>query len=217
MAISGMTRAENSRESGKKQTLLQRWIVNNLGILILIIIVLLLIFVYAIQTFYYASARQKLTAELTSIVNILSRYAQDTETNLSPEMRSTFESFSAKDKMELMAVNVKGRVVLTSSGFSPSADTSLPDYESILQGGDGYWVGTAENNEKIMAVCMDISSFSTEYSAVRVVTSLTKVDGSITTVMIVATAICAAILLLLIVTGIYFVGSIIKPIAQVSN
>ena len=88
-----------------------------MGVLILIIIVLLLTFVYAIQTFYYASARQKLTAELTSIVNILSRYAQDTETNLSPEMRSTFESFSAKDKMELMAVNVKGRVVLTSSGF----------------------------------------------------------------------------------------------------
>jgi signal transduction histidine kinase len=217
MAINGMTRAENNRDSGKKQTLLRRWIVNNLGVLILIIIVMLLTFVYAIQTFYYASARQKLTAELTSIVNILSRYAQDTETNLSPEMRSTFESFSAKDKMELMAVNVKGRVVLTSSGFSPSVDTSLPDYESILQGGDGYWIGKAENDEKIMAVCMDISSFSTEYSAVRVVTSLTKVDSSITTVMIIATAICVAILLLLVITGIYFVGSIIKPISQVSN
>ena len=217
MAINGMTRAENNHDSGKKQTLLRRWIVNNLGVLILIIIVLLLTFVYAIQTFYYASARQKLTAELTSIVNILSRYAQDTETNLSPEMRSTFESFSAKDKMELMAVNVKGRVVLTSSGFSPSADTSLPDYESIVQGGDGYWIGKAENDEKIMAVCMDISSFSTEYSAVRVVTSLTKVDSSITTVMVIATAICMAILLLLVITGIYFVGSIIKPITQVSN
>ena len=217
MGINGMTRAENNHDSGKKQTLLRRWIVNNLGVLILIIIVLLLTFVYAIQTFYYASARQKLTAELTSIVNILSRYAQDTETNLSPEMRSTFESFSAKDKMELMAVNVKGRVVLTSSGFSPSADTSLPDYESIVQGGDGYWIGKAENDEKIMAVCMDISSFSTEYSAVRVVTSLTKVDSSITTVMVIATAICAAILLLLVITGIYFVGSIIKPITQVSN
>ena len=100
-----------------KRTLLRRWIVNNLSVLVLIIIVMELAFVYIIQTFYYTGARQKLTSELTSVVNILARYAQDSETNLTPEMRSTFESFSAKDQMELMAVNGKGRVVFTSSGF----------------------------------------------------------------------------------------------------
>ena len=215
MATSGMTRRNEHRE--KRSTLLWRWIMNNLAVLFLIMIVMELAFIYAIQTFYYAGARQKLTAELTSVVNILSRYAQDSETNLAPEMRATFESFSAKDKMELMALNVKGRVVLTSSGFSPAADTSLPDYESILDGGDGYWVGKAETGEEIMAVCADISSFSTEYSAVRVVTSLTEVDSTVTTITIAATIICAAILLLLIVTGIYFVGSIIRPITQIST
>ena len=180
-----MTRHNDRRD--KRATLLWRWIVNNLAVLFLIMIVMDLGFVYAIQTFYYAGARQKLTAELTSVVNILSRYAQDTETNLSPEMRATFESFSAKDKMELMALNVKGRVVLTSSGFSPNANASLPDYESICEGGDGYWVGKSDTGEKIMAVCADISSFSTEYSAVRVVTSLTEVDANVTTITIAAT------------------------------
>lgn len=213
MATSGTTR----RKPARKRTLLRRWIANNLGVIVLIIIIIELGFVYAIQTFYYAGAKQSLTAELTSVVNLLARYAQDSETNLSPELRNTFESFSAKDKMELMAVNGKGRVVLTSSGFSPASDTFLPDYESILDGGDGYWVGKAENNEKIMAVCMDISSFSTEYSAVRVVSSLSEVDSTITTITIAATIVCAAILLLLVMTGIYFVGSIIRPITQLSN
>lgn len=212
-----MTRPERGEKTAKKRTLLRRWIANNLGVMVLIMIVIELGFIYAIQTFYYVGARQKLTAELTSVVNILSRYAQDSETNLSPELRGTFESFSAKDKMELMAVNGKGRVVLTSSGFSPSADTALPDYESVMAGGDGYWVGRAENNEKIMAVCMDISSFSTEYSAVRVVSSLEEVDSTVTTITIAATIVCAAILLLLIITGIYFVGSIIRPISQLST
>ena len=200
-----------------KRTLLRRWIVNNLSVLVLIIIVMELAFVYIIQTFYYTGARQKLTSELTSVVNILARYAQDSETNLTPEMRSTFESFSAKDQMELMAVNGKGRVVFTSSGFSPAADTALPDYEDLLDGGNGYWVGKAENNEKIMAVCMDISSISTEYSAVRVVSSLSEVDASIATLTVAATVVCAAILLLLVITGIYFVGSIIRPVTQLST
>ena len=212
MATSGMT-----RRNTRKRTLLRRWIANNLGVIVLIIIIVELSFVYAVQTFYYVGARQKLTAELTSVVNILSRYEQDSETNLSPELRNTFESFSAKDKMELMAVNGKGRVILTSSGFSPEGDAYLPDYESILNGGDGYWVGKSERGEKIMAVCVNISSFSTEYSAIRVVSSLTEVDATITTITIASTVICAAILLLLVVTGIYFVGSIIRPITQVSS
>lgn len=215
MATSGMTRRNRRRD--KRTTLLWRWLMNNLAVIFLIMIVMELAFVYTIQTFYYAGARQKLTAELTSVVNILSRYAQDSETNLAPEMRSTFESFSAKDKMELMALGVKGKIVLTSSGFSPSANTSLPDYESVLSGGDGYWVGRSETGEKIMAVCADISSFSSEYSAVRVVTSLTEVDSSIMTFTVAATIVCAVILLLLIITGIYFMKSIIRPITQISG
>ena len=137
MVTSGMIRHKKDEKSEKKpekkpllpntrtqrkRSITKRWITNNLGVMILIILVVELAFVYAIQTFYYSSARQTLTSELTSVVNILSRYAQDSGTNLSSEMRNTLESFSAKDKMELMAVNSKGRVVLTSSGFSPAAD-----------------------------------------------------------------------------------------------
>lgn len=201
----------------RKRSITTRWMTNNLGIIVLIILVVELAFVYAIQSFYYSTARQTLTSELTSVVNILSRYAQDSDTNLSSEMRNTLESFSAKDKMELMAVNAKGRVVLTSSGFSPAASLAMPDYDNVMDGGDGYWVGTSESGEKIMALCADISAFSTEYSAVRVVVSLTALDDSIAVITLAATIICIAILLLLVVTGIYFMGTIIRPITQLSS
>lgn len=228
MVTSGMIRHKKDEKSEKKplfpteltqrkRSITKRWITNNLGVMILIIVVVELAFVYAIQTFYYSSARQTLTSELTSVVNILSRYAQDSGTNLSSEMRNTLESFSAKDKMELMAVNSKGRVVLTSSGFSPAADLAMPDYDDVMQGGDGYWIGKAENGEKIMALSANISAFSAEYSAVRVVVSLTKLDESIGSITLSATIICIAILLLLVVTGIYFITSIIRPITQLSN
>ncbi len=226
MAINGMKslrrrpelKSGNPRQKNvRKRTITQRWLLNNLGIIVLILIIMELGFIYALQTFYYSNARQTLSSELTSVVNLLSRYAQDSETNLSSEMRNTLESFSAKEKMELMAVNAKGRVVLTSSGFSPSADTAMPDYDSVLNGGSGYWVGKSEGGEKIMALCMDISSFSTEYNAVRVVVSLTEVDNTVRTLIFAITIICAAILLLLVFTGIYFMGTIIRPITQLSS
>ena len=219
MATSGMTRHKQGKKPNKSQrriSVTQRWITNNLGVVILIVLVIELAFVYAIQTFYYSSARQSLTSELTSVVNILSRYAQDSDTNLSSEMRNTLESFSAKEKMELMAVNAKGRVVLTSSGFSPT-NLAMPDYDNVMNGGDGYWVGTADNGEKIMALSANISGFSNEYSAVRVVVSLTTVDDAVQNITLAATGICIAIVLMLILTGIYFMNSLIHPIKQMSS
>ncbi|MBE6849357.1 MAG: HAMP domain-containing histidine kinase [Ruminococcus sp.] len=214
-----MTRHKQGKKPNKSQrriSVTQRWITNNLGVVILIVLVIELAFVYAIQTFYYSSARQSLTSELTSVVNILSRYAQDSDTNLSSEMRNTLESFSAKEKMELMAVNAKGRVVLTSSGFSPT-NLAMPDYDNVMNGGDGYWVGTADNGEKIMALSANISGFSNEYSAVRVVVSLTTVDDAVQNITLAATGICIAIVLMLILTGIYFMNSLIHPIKQMSS
>ncbi len=201
----------------RQRSIASRWITNNLSIIILIVFVIMLSFVYAVQSFYYSSARQTMTSELASVVNILSRYAQDSETNLSSEMRTTLESFSAKDKMELMAINAKGRVVLTSSGFSPAADTAMPDYEDLQNGREGYWVGRSENGEKIMAVCADISTISTEYSAVRVVISLTELDSSVTVIMIATAFVGFAVVLLLVLTGVYFIGTIVRPITQLSS
>ena len=68
-----------------------------------------------------------------------------------------------------------------------------------------------------MAVCADISSFSTEFHAVRVVCSLKEVDKTIDSIIIATSVVCVVILLLLVLTGTYFVGSIIKPIMQISS
>lgn len=44
-------------------------------------------------------------------------------------MRNTVESFTKKDRMELMMINSEGKVVITSSGFEPSNSYDMPDYD----------------------------------------------------------------------------------------
>lgn len=130
-------------------------------------------------------------------------------------MRSTIENFSDKDKMELMAINARGRVILTSSGFSQEEDTAMPDYEQAMENGSGYWVGKV-NGETMMAVSVDISDVSTDYSAIRVVASLEQIQGAVHTYAVAVGAVCCGVLLLLVVTGVYFIRSIIRPIKQIS-
>lgn len=200
-----------------KKSITKRWIVNNLGVVVLVMLVLDLTFIYAIQSYFYSSARQYLVSKINAVTSVLSVYSQDNAANFSAEMRNMLETFNEKDKIELMAINSKGRVVLTSSGFSPDENLLMPDYEQAMESGEGYFIGKMPSGEKILAVSVPISSFSSEYSSVRMVTSLTDIDSNIRTSAIAITIVCFAIILVVVITGLYFAGSIVKPIRQISS
>lgn len=199
----------------KKGSITRRWVLNNLGIIALVLLVLDVAIVYAFQSYYYSSAKQYLSTKLSSINGVLSRYAQDADMNLSLEMRNTIENFSDKEKMELMAINTNGRVVLTSSGFTLEADASMPDYEEAMEEGEGYWLGKS-GNETVMAMTLDISDLNTEYNAIRVVASVDQIQDNLKSLMLGVTTICLGILILLAVIGVYFVQSIVRPIKQIN-
>lgn len=208
-------RRKRKAKTPPRWTITRRWVINNLGLITLVLLVLDFASLYVIQNYYYGASQQYLNTKISSVTGVLSRYAQDADTSFSSEMRSTIENFSDKEKMELMAINSKGQVVLTSSGFTPEENAAMPDYESAMDGGDGYWVGTV-GKETVMAVTVDISDLSTEYNAIRVVASLEQVKETLHTYIFGVTAICVGILLLLAITGVYFIRSIVQPIQQIN-
>lgn len=189
---------------------------NNLGVIVMLLMVIALSVVYALQNYYYNSAEQYLRVRINSVSSVLTRYAQDADVNFSSELRSTLENFSDKDKMELMAIDSKGRVQLTSSGFPPAEVLEMPDYQSLMDDGDGYWVGSM-NGEKVMAISVDISGMSTEYNAIRVISSMRNIDSAMTGYMAAIAVSCILIVLLLLITGYYFVNSIVKPITAINE
>ena len=208
-------RRKRKAKTPPRWTITRRWVINNLGLITLVLLVLDFASLYVIQNYYYGASQQYLNTKISSVTGVLSRYAQDADTSFSSEMRSTIENLSDKEKMELMAINSKGQVVLTSSGFTPEENAAMPDYESAMDGGDGYWVGTV-GKETVMAVTVDISDLSTEYNAIRVVASLEQVKETLHTYIFGVTAICVGILLLLVITGVYFIRSIVQPIQQIN-
>ena len=200
-----------------KKSITKRWIVNNLGVIILALLVIEMVVIYAVQSYFYSSAKQYIISKINAVTSVLSIHSQDSSASFSAEMRNMLETFNEKDKIELMAINSKGRVVLTSSGFSPDEDAPMPDYEEAMEKGEGSYTGTLTGGEKILAVSMPISSLNGEYSAVRMVTSLTEIDNTIQGYILMITIICTAIILIIIITGLYFAGSIVKPIRQISS
>ena len=200
-----------------KKSITKRWIINNLGIVVMALLIISMAIVYAIQNYFYVSARQYLISKLNAVTSILSIHSQDSSANFSAEMRTMLETFNEKDKIELMAINSKGRVVLTSSGFSPDADDIMPDYIQAMESGEGSKVYRLQGGEKVMAVSVPISSLNSEYSSVRMVTSMTEIDNTIKTYILAVAVVFMTIILVIITIGLYFAGSIVKPIRQISG
>lgn len=201
-----------------KKSITRRWLTNNFGIVVLILLVISVAMITSVQSYYYSSAQQYLVSKLNAVNGILTRYAEDAGTDLNTELRATLERFSDKERMELMAIDYEGRIVLTSSGFSTESLNNMPDYDSAMNSSNsyGYSMLRTENDEHIMAVTYPISAISSEFSAIRVVTSLEAIDSTVNGIALIIIGIAVAIILLLGGMGMYFMRSLIRPIREIN-
>ncbi len=97
-------------------------------------------------------------SKANEIAGVLTIYSQDSNTNFAGEIREMVESFSDKDKMELMVIISKGKVILTSSGFSPGETMPMPDYESMKNSEESIGMGITKQptGEKVIAMSYPI-------------------------------------------------------------
>lgn len=206
----------------KRKSIATRWFINSLGV-IAIIMLIIIIGVYAfVRNYYYNSVSQYLRSEASIVWGVLTRYYEDTSTDYSGEVRNTIEMFDKKNIMELMAVNHEGNIVISSSGFSPDVEQEMPDYWEALESSDGIgeYVGTLSRSsvsEKYMAVSVRLNAGHGNYSAIRVMTSLTGVDRQIMQLVFISVMVGIFVLLLVLTMGLYFVKSIISPLREIAG
>lgn len=195
-----------------------RWMVNTLSVAAVLLVVVNICIYYFTRQYYYGSAESYLVSEANASQTILARLYDDLSSNYSSEVRNVVESFNKKDQMELMSINKAGEVTLTSSGFTPDEEYNMPDYEKALESDNGVGVYLGRDNGKnILAVTTVISKPSTSYSALRFVTSLDKIDSQIGGIMLTSFIVSAFILLVVAITGVYFVKSICVPLARIGG
>ena len=203
----------------RRVTITRRWLVNNLGVISIMLFAVVISGMVFVRSYYYGTARQYLTSRINMISSILQRSYTDPSASFSAEVRSIVENWNEKDKMELMVVDGRGRVGLTSSGFVPEESfDSMEDFNQALSSGtSGYYTGKISSGENIMAVCLMLPDNDLGYSAVRLVSSMEKIDRSVSFIALIFIVICFAILILMFASGLYFIKSIVIPVRQIGS
>jgi hypothetical protein len=104
---------------------------------------------------------------------ILGRAYSDVSRNFTSEVRSSVLNWSESGKIELMASDDEGRVLLTSGGFAPEYDLRTKDLsDAVSSGGYGYFTGRLVSGEKVIAVTAVLPRNSGGFTALRMMSSL---------------------------------------------
>lgn len=196
----------------------RRWIVNSLGVILVILIALEVVISVSIKNYYYDSAERIVLAQSETISGLLSKYSAENSGDYENYFRSLVASFNKKNRMELMILDRKENVIITSSGFLPDKETLTPDCAEAIAAGDSSarYTGKA-GDEKVFSITVIPDGRTEGYYAFRLVTSLERVNTQIFLIIAVTGLICLAIIFFVIVSGSYFINSIVIPVGQIGD
>ena len=187
-----VSRARNKSARG---SIAWRWMINTLSVVGILLIVANVCIYHFTRQYYYGSAENYVVSEANATATVLARLYEDMAVNYSTEVREVIENFEKKDRMEIMSVNSSGEVTLSSSGFSPDSSYNMPDYESALASEDGVGIFMGiDGGEKILAVTVTLAQPSSNYHALRFVTSLAGIENQLSTIMLLALVVSAGII-----------------------
>ena len=201
-----------------KGSITRRWLLNSLGVILLVMITLIATLSLVVQGYVYNGIQWALNGRSEELTNMFAGYGRKSPSDFSDAAGSYVQDFPDKERMELMVLNSSGRVTVTSIGFAPDQSQPVPDYKTALADKNGYgtWTGRLTSGEKVMAVTRVVHSDSgTPIGAVRYVVSLEEADRQI--ILIIGALVAAGILIILFVifSSYYFMRSIITPIKRI--
>ena len=199
----------------------RRWLLNTIGVAFLVLAVSITTLSLMVQSSTYNGMELALAGRADELLNWLSTVAQyNTSSEFVSNVRDYIEVFPDKNQMEIMALDQNGQVFITCTGFEPDYDQEMPDYQEALQRADGAgkWVGSLNTGEKAMAITRVVRDDNGSLiGSVRYLVSMEQADRQISLIIFVLVAAGVFIMLLLTLSGMYFIRSILVPVRQLSQ
>ena len=196
----------------------KRSLLNSLGVILVILIALEIVIAFSIKDYYYGSVEKVVYSQSETVSGLLSKYYSEGTGDYEDYFRGIVTSFEKRNIMELMAMDEDGNVILTSSGFLPEKSSLTPDCFEAKDniGKNAEYIGEI-NGENIMSVTVVPDGSTEEFFSFRLVTSMENVDRQILVAIIGTSLIGIAIIFFVVVSGSYFINSIVNPVGQISE
>lgn len=192
----------------------KRWVRGSLLITFVVLLLAESVFVYFLLRSSYDGVRNALRFRTQTLITQLAASDAQTPESRSTTLRRMVEQFSEKDRFELTLLDNNGRVALSSTGYVPR-QTGLNAGEYSGEVSSRRY--TTSLGERVMSYTTPLTLDVEEFAAIRIITSLELVDRSNLQMLGISIAIVLCIVLFSVWSGLFFIRSIVRPIAAIEH
>lgn len=199
----------------KFRSIATQWIINILLVTVLFVVVIGTILCSLVRIIYIDRIRAK-AVEYAQDFSMLS--AAIPEDYLATAREYT-EDFLYKDKIEIEILDASGNILISTNGFLPT-ETLMPDYTAALESpsGTAYTETKTAYGEPILCGTNILADYgSGSNGAIRWIVSLESANRIVLYLRLLIIGIGAAVVAVTLLSGIFFIRSIVRPIQQVSG
>ena len=197
----------------------KRWIKGSLLIIIALLVMASAFMLLTFRNSYYSAAQTALSNRINTINGTLNASGRMSATEREELLFRITSDFSEKDKFELMLLGENGQVVATSSGFTPASRQNTDDFAQAVATEDELFINTyvSQMGEKIMSATFVLEEPARDVCAVRITTSLDKIDQEINVIFAFIIIAAVAVITFSVMSGTFFIRSIVMPIQSIRD
>ncbi len=197
-----------------------RWLLTTILVIALILTGISATIVLVLKDYYYETAENKLQSlgQSSVVADYFSSYLGSNDDYFSARAMEYVDNYQELNVAELWVIDKNGEIVVTSTGFV-SDNEEYPDYLEALEtvSGRALWQGTMSSGEKVMALSVLLPRTNgMSNGAVRYIISLEAIDLQITKITFIVSVISLFALLLVVLSGLFFIRSIVVPVKKLN-
>ena len=198
----------------------RRWMRNTVLLVIAIAVISAAAVSLSVAGYYRENVRTGLMAKARTSADFFSNYVTRSWAEYYDSAYRYTESFEDADRLELQFVNVQGFVETSSYGVTAGASVGTPDVAQAVETGEiCSWRGrNPATGERILSVSAPMRySDDRIIGVMRFVTSMRLVDRAALQSALVVSAVALAVVLVIILTSLYFIRSVVTPIGEITH
>ena len=203
-----------------KSSLRMRWLINTLGVILALGMVCVLSVTAIFANYYYSNMRSDLHSRAESTAVFFAEYLNQSYQEYYQSCITYSQTFADKDRLELQFISKDGSLVASSYGqwAGQSPDTAEIREAMEMRAIRPYLGKDTYTAERIMAVSSPMIYSNGEVIGVlRFVTSTRVMDMQIFQVFLASLLALGFILVIVLVSGEYFMRSIMVPVQEITQ
>ncbi len=199
------------------KSITKRWLLNYVSVTVVFLLLVVFGGSFAVRSYFYESTKNDVSKLSDEVVSSFYTDSGEAKTD-SAALDSYVERFSKRKNISLIVLNEKGEKIETSGGAESDAPITADFDQALLSvNGNACHIGDISSGEKIISHTAVVRDKNGKFViAFRLVKSMNELDNKILIVILSLIAAAVLILALVIIPGLIFIGTIVKPVRELS-